>query len=151
MTKPGKIPDFRNIYPEASKEIIYLLKETERKMQYQEYDLKAERINSDQGNDRGTILPGREVSYERLLEEGFSIAGQVDVESIVLNKIEHEQLYLALEKLSANERYLIIQLFYWERSERDLAKELGVSQSAVNKRRQRVLDKLRSFLKKFDF
>lgn len=33
---------FRKMYPEASEEIISVLKETERKMQYQEYDLKAE-------------------------------------------------------------------------------------------------------------
>ena len=42
MAKAGRLPDFRKMYPEASEEIISVLKETERKMQYQEYDLKAE-------------------------------------------------------------------------------------------------------------
>ena len=38
MAKPGKLPDFRKMYPEASEEVIEVLRETERKMQYQEYD-----------------------------------------------------------------------------------------------------------------
>lgn len=40
MAKPYKIPDFRKMYPEASEEVIAVLRTTERKMQYQEYDLK---------------------------------------------------------------------------------------------------------------
>lgn len=43
MAKPYKIPDFRKLYPEASEEVIAVLRTTERKMQYQEYDLKTER------------------------------------------------------------------------------------------------------------
>lgn len=36
MAKPYKIPDFKKLYPEASEEVIALLRTTERKMQYQE-------------------------------------------------------------------------------------------------------------------
>ena len=36
MAKPGRIPDFRKLYPEASEEVIEVLRQTERKMQYQE-------------------------------------------------------------------------------------------------------------------
>ena len=35
MAKPGRLPDFRKMYPEASEEVIEVLKETERKMQYE--------------------------------------------------------------------------------------------------------------------
>lgn len=48
MAKPYKIPDFRKLYPEASEEVIAVLRMTERKMQYQEYDLKTERTVIDQ-------------------------------------------------------------------------------------------------------
>ena len=48
MAKPGRLPDFRKMYPEASEEVIEVLRETERKMQYQEYDLKAEQAIIDQ-------------------------------------------------------------------------------------------------------
>ena len=44
MAKPYKIPDFKKLYPETKDEIIAVLKISERKMQYQEYDLKNEQI-----------------------------------------------------------------------------------------------------------
>ena len=48
MAKPYRLPDFKKIYPEASEEVIAVLKSTERKMQYQEYDLKAEQTIIDE-------------------------------------------------------------------------------------------------------
>lgn len=42
MAKPNKLPDFRKMYPEVSEEVITALRKGERKMQYQEFDLKAE-------------------------------------------------------------------------------------------------------------
>ena len=36
MAKPYRIPDYRKLYPEASEEVIAVLRTTERKMQYQE-------------------------------------------------------------------------------------------------------------------
>lgn len=56
MAKAGRLPDFRKMYPEASEEIISVLKETERKMQYQEYDLKAEQAVLDRKTGRVSIL-----------------------------------------------------------------------------------------------
>ena len=69
MAKLGRLPDFRKMYPEASEEVIEVLKETERKMQYQEYDLKAEQTIIDQDAQKIRVIPSREDSYERLLEE----------------------------------------------------------------------------------
>lgn len=88
MAKPGKIPDFRKMYPEASEEVIAFLRETERKMQYQEYDRKAERIVINQEERSIRVIPSMEDSYERLLDEKGSFqAEQPDVETVVLNKI----------------------------------------------------------------
>ena len=44
MAKPYRLPDFKKLYPETKDEIIAVLKISERKMQYQEYDLKNEQI-----------------------------------------------------------------------------------------------------------
>lgn len=63
MAKPYKIPDFKKLYPEAGEEIIAILKTTERKMQYQEYDLKTERTVVDAENQKVTVIPSREDSY----------------------------------------------------------------------------------------
>ena len=67
MAKAGRLPDFRKMYPEASEEIISVLKETERKIQYQEYDLKAEQAVLDRKTGRVSILPGREDSLDRMM------------------------------------------------------------------------------------
>ena len=69
MAKPYRIPDFRKMYPEASEEVIAVLRTTERKMQYQEYDLKSEQTIIDQENQTVTIIPSREDSFERLVEQ----------------------------------------------------------------------------------
>ena len=89
MAKPGRLPDFRKMYPEASEEVIEVLRETERKMQYQEYDLKAEQTIIDQDAQEIRVIPSRKDSYERLLEEyNLPADEQADVENIVLSKIE---------------------------------------------------------------
>ena len=169
MAKPGRLPDFRKMYPEASEEVIEVLKETERKMQYegragqacfsflkfkenggQEYDLKAEQTIIDQEAQEIRVIPSREDSYERLLEEhNLPADEQADVENIVLRKILRKQLHEAIRNLEEGEQYLIIQLFFMDRSERELAEELGLSQKAVNKRRHKILRKLKKFLEKF--
>lgn len=149
MAKPGRLPDFRKMYPEASEEVIEILRETERKMQYQEYDLKAEQTIIDQEAQQIRILPSREDSYERLLEEHkLPTEEQADVETIVLSRMMRQQLHEAIRDLQEEEQYLIIQIFYADRSERDLAAELGISQKAVNKRRHKILEKLKKFLEK---
>lgn len=149
MAKPGRLPDFRKMYPEASEEVIEVLKETERKMQYQEYDLKAEQTIIDQEAQQNRVIPSREDSYERLLEEhNLPADEQADIETIVLSRMMRQQLHEEIWSLQEEERYLIIQLFYAERSERELAAELGLSQKAVNKRRHKILEKLKKVLEK---
>lgn len=149
MANPGRLPDFQKMYPEASEEVIEVLRETERKMQYQEYDLKAEQTIIDQEVQQIRVIPSREDSYERLLEEhNLPADEQTDIETIVLSKMMRQQLHEAIWSLQEEERYLIIQLFYAERSERELATELGLSQKAINKRRHKILEKLKKFLEK---
>lgn len=115
MAKPGRLPDFRKMYPEASEEVIEVLKETERKMQYQEYDLKAEQTIINQEAQQIQVIPSREDSYERLLEEhNLPADEQTDIETIVLSKMMRQQLHEAIRSLQEEERYLIIQLFYAE-------------------------------------
>lgn len=149
MAKPGKIPDFRRMYPEASEEVIAFLRETERKMQYQEYDRKAERVVINQEERSIRVIPSMEDSYERLLDEKGSFqAEQPDVETVVLNKIIYGQLYQALQLLPEQDRYLIVQIFFFDRTERDLALELNLSQKAVNKRKHKILEHLRKNFEK---
>ena len=135
MAKPYKIPDFRKMYPEASEEVIAVLRTSERKMQYQEYDLK---------RARNIVDPNREDSYERLQEMAVQFPEENrSVEDQILKKIECEQLHKFLLELSKEEQWLIQELYFEERTEREVASVLGLSQKAINKRRQKILEKLR--------
>lgn len=150
MAKPYRIPDFRKLYPEASEEVIAVLRTTERKMQYQEYDLKVERTVVDQENRTVEQIPSREDSYERMLEQNVQFAEETaSAEEQALQNIQTQQLHKALLLLSDDERDLIERLFFQEQTEREIAAVYGLSQNAVNKRRKRVLDKLRELTKDF--
>lgn len=150
MAKPYRIPDFKKLYPEASEEVIAVLRTTERKMQYQEYDLKAEQTIVDQTEHTVEIIPSREDSYERLLDMEMQFQDEsASAEDLAIRNLQAQQLHKALSALSEDERYLIEQLYFQERTERELAAQFNLSQKAINKRRQRILEKLRELLKKF--
>lgn len=147
MAKPYRIPDFRKLYPEASEEVIAVLRTTERKMQYQEYDLKAEQSIVNQEGQTVKVIPSREDSYERLLEQEVQFGEEsIGTEDAALRNMEIQQLHKALSLLSDDERYLIEQLYFHERTERELAGELGIYHNAVHKRKKLILDKLKKIL-----
>ena len=107
MAKPYRIPDFKKMYPEASEEVIAVLKTTERKMQYQEYDLKVEQTIIDEEKQTVTVIPSREDSYERLSESAVQFVEQAPgIEEQVINRIEIKQLHMAISRLSEDDRYL---------------------------------------------
>lgn len=80
-------------------------------------------------------------------EIGDTVSIKLDVETLILNKERHEKLHEVLCKLDGDERYLIMQLFFIGRTERDLGVELGVSQKAINKRCHKILRKMREKMK----
>ncbi len=126
---------------EVSDEIFEILKKSDRRIRYVEEDLKQTRyiINKKKGTTRE--IPAREDSLDRLTALGFDFTDSTaDFDEAVLIKIMLDQ---ALEKLSDEERYLITQLFYFGRSERSLAEQLGVSQYTVNRNKHKILKKLK--------
>ena len=126
MAKPYKIPDFKKLYPEASEEVIAVLRTTERKMQYQEVDLKTERMVVNQESQMVTVIPSREDSFERLLEQNVQFIEELDsAEELAIRNIQIQQLHRALSLLPEDERLLIQRIFFEERTERDLAREYG--------------------------
>ena len=150
MAKPGRLPDFRKMYPEASEEVIEVLRETERKMQYQEYDLKSEQTIIDQEEQQIRLIPSREDSYERLLELDVQFLDDGEkVEDQVIQKIQCEMIHKALSFLSEEEEKLIRLLFFEERTEREVAEAMGIYRNAVHKQKKRILHKLKNILKKF--
>ena len=111
----------------------------DRKMRYFENDLKTERFVLGKEGQVVQIIPSREDSLDRLVDENarqFSDE-QESVESVVLHKLEVDRLHTALSLLTPEERALIQALFFDERKESELAVELGISQPAVYKRKNK--------------
>lgn len=69
------------------------------------------------------------------------------VEDVVMGNLLREKLQFCLSQLTLPEQLLIHALFYEQKTEREYAKTLGISQKAVNKRRHKALAKLRRLIK----
>ena len=135
-------------YIDVTEEIYTAYLKGQRKMSYFEKDLKSERVLKDKNGDIKKIIPSREDSLDRLLSDNlrqFSDNSE-SVETVVQTNDEIDKLHIALKQLSADEWVIIKMLFYDEMSERDTAKVLGISQVAVNKRKHRILKKLKKII-----
>lgn len=122
----------------------------DRKIRYFENDLKTERVLMDTDGHIKQIIPSREDSLDRLMDDNAEqfTDHHESVEDMVLRKISAEKLYQALAELSEKERELIVALFFEEKTERELAAVLGISQPAVHKQKNKILKKLKTFLEK---
>ena len=69
--------------------------------------------------------------------------GKMDFQDNAILKIALEQ---AMSDLGDEERYLITQIFYFGRTERDLADELGVYRNAVHSQKVKILKKLKKLI-----
>lgn len=149
MAKAYRIPDYKKMYPGASEEVITVLRTTERKMQYQEYDIKTEQTIISQEDQTVTVIPSREDSYERLLEQEVQFGEDAEsVEETVLRRLQYEQLHKVLSLLSADERELIDRLYFQGQTVREVAMSMGIYPNAVHKRKTRILEKLKNFFEK---
>ncbi len=135
----------------AVSEEVYL--EYRRSIDREKYfmkDLKQGRVIVDQENMTVTYIPGREVSYESLLEADWDFpSADRPAEDVLIRAQLMEKLEEALHILSDEEMELIQELFYLERTEREAAKLFHVSQNTVHYRKNKVLEKLKGALKKF--
>jgi len=95
-----------------------------------------------------------EISYDALDSEemnGNEIIRDIytDVERDAISQVLITDLRQALKRLTEDELELIESLYYQEKSERQYAAVLGISQKGVNKRRRKILDKLRALIEKY--
>lgn len=135
---------------EVSEEVYAAYMQGDRKMRYFESDLKTERILLDENGQIIRVIPSREDSLDRLMDDnaGQFADSRESVEDTVLRRISIEQVHEALAQLTETDRQLIEALFFQELTERDAAAILGISQPAVHKQKKRILKKLKNFLEK---
>lgn len=92
-----------------------------------------------------------ELSLERFQEDGVNtdyliVRVQPDIVDRLIHQEQLEQLWLALRTLPQDERSLIDELFFNEKSERRLAAELGIANMTLHDRKHRILKKLKNLL-----
>lgn len=146
MARRIKKINYREKYPEVSDEIIEVLEKSDRKMEYQQYDLKVERYQVDYNHLTINRIPSREDSYERLLEENRQFTSEESVEDEVVKAILIEKMLYYLNQLTLEEQELITELFYNQKSEETYAKQIGLSQRGINKRKHKILSKLKKMM-----
>lgn len=85
--------------------------------------------------------------YENAFENFREFKTDYDVEEETDRKIFVERLYSCLELLSKSERQLIIMLYFENKTERECAKILCISQQNIHKNKKLILCKLNKLLK----
>ena len=75
----------------------------------------------------------------------------VDIAETVVNAVMVDRLKAALPLLSDSEQELIQAIFFDGLSEREVGARLGITQSVVNKRKARILIKLRKIIENSNF
>ena len=129
----------------VSEEVYREYYKGERKERYFMKDLKAERITIDPQTGEVTVIPGWEDSYERLLERHKQFASYGRMEEQTVRSLLLEQ---ALGKLTEKECELIEELYFLEKTERQVSEALHIAKTTLRRRHREALNKLREFLEK---
>ncbi|QNK39936.1 sigma-70 family RNA polymerase sigma factor [Caproicibacter fermentans] len=149
MAKYQKKTNYREKYPDVSREIIEVLEKSDRQMEYLQYDIKVERCKIDSVSGTVTYLPSREDSYERLLEGNrqFTAAGE-GVDDAAIKTVMIEKMLTCLKQLRTEEQELIMALFFNDDSEHQLSRKTGVPQRTIHDRKVKILAKLKKLMEK---
>lgn len=123
-------------YYETTKEIYEVYYRMDRRERYlEERDIKKGVVNfSDMGYSY--------CSAEEILSDKDTY-----IETQIMNKMLMETVLEAISILDEEEKWLIQELFFCGKSQRQLSKEADIPLMTINNRKKRVLDKLRKQLK----
>lgn len=129
---------------QVSKEVYEAYYCCERQERYFMNDLKKGKVIIDPETGETTIIPSKEVSYEQYFHNGepFVMEEEAADEQI----IDRITLREAMMKISKEERELIWELFFLEKTERQVSEALHIAKSTLHHRRNRILEKLRKYL-----
>lgn len=116
-----------------------------RKEEYFTYDLKREQFTCCQETQTAAFTPGREDSYERLLETNHQFAaGDPTPEEEASSSLWFQDL---MRSLSEEEREIIRQLYVLDRTERQASAAMRLARTTFQRRKTALLEKLRNLLK----
>jgi RNA polymerase sigma factor (sigma-70 family) len=97
------------------------------------------------------LIRQNELSLERFREDGVNIdylivRVQPDIVDKLIHQEQLEALWIALKALPEDERSLIDELFFNDKSERMLAAELDIPRMTLSDKKKRILRKLKKLL-----
>lgn len=131
---------------QVSEEVYREYKRAEDKERYFMKRLKRGRFVVDEKSQTVTYIPGREASYEQLLEAEWAFAAPGEpLDDIMIKAQLMETLETALKTLTDEELDLIQKIFYLEKSEREISSAFHLTQAAIHKRKKKILKKLKKF------
>lgn len=139
----AKYPDL-----EISKEVLKYLNQSDRRIFYQEREIKESRNKVDMVVEKVTFRSALEDSYDRLVEEeGMEFRIEtVSVEDTALNRVMADKLRNCLSFLTEEEMRLVDGLYFRGLSERQLSSLTGVAQRTIHDRKVRLLFKLKKLM-----
>jgi RNA polymerase sigma factor (sigma-70 family) len=132
---------------EVTKDIYLTYYRSKRRDRYYELDIKIERAVR---NIDGKIIgyaPSKEDSLDRLIDTGEDFINEnKSVEDTVIHNLITDALHKALDKLPEPDRLLINALYFQDMTERQAGEVFGLSQKGINKRKTKIIAKLKNFL-----
>lgn len=86
-------------------------------------------------------------SYEEMMDIGVQFAEPTlsPLEELI-RKERYQQLYLALRSLTSEQFWLVYHIFWLNKSRTAIARELGVGESAIRSRLDKIYAKLKKYL-----
>lgn len=123
-------------YYETTKEVYEVYYQMDRRERYlEERDLNKGVINF-------CDIDNEDYSAEEILSDK-----DTDIEEEVINKILIKTVLEAIMTLDEEEKWLIQELFFCGKSQRQLAKECGTPLMTLNCRKQKIIEKIKKYLK----
>ena len=133
----------RGQYVEVTDEVYMAYTQGDRKMRYFENDLKTERFVLGKEGQVVRVIPSREDSLNRLMDENAQqFPHEESVENTVLHKLEVDKLHTALAMLTPEEFRFLKRLVIDKAGHRAVAGEFGITLWASQKRLERIRAKL---------
>ncbi len=141
------------------KEVVYRITRTQYKkleVETKEQEELVKELNRDFEREvkREKTARARNVSLEYLMEsEGFEPVADIQTgEDAYIQKTESETLkkrvHSAIAVLTPRQKEIVIKVFFEEKSQAEVAKELGVTEGTVSVTLERALTNLKKFLEK---
>ena len=139
VKKNGELKDVYVCVDDETARVLEQVDEETRKMYLQaEWEMKT----------ADNYYRRHEQSLDKSLDNGFDIIDEnQDVEAMAIKQAESDTVVQAISQLEPQQQWLVKQLYFYGRTQIDVARELGVSKAAITNRLKKISEKIKKLLK----